>query len=224
MTGQVKGVKRFWHPVSKRINALAVRERAFLLVTGLTVLLVGVGQFWLAPTWQAWSESVSELRTVEAQTRQLNAELEGLNRQLSVHPDEPVRKQLQALEVQLAQEKARLEKALSGLVSPVDMVPVLQRVLARADNLALLALEKRPVRPVRLEEEQPESAAILFEHAVNMTLRGRYFDVLNYLKALEAESGVLVLRAMNYEVKEYPVAEVSLTFSTLSLDPAWLAL
>ncbi|RMF13450.1 MAG: hypothetical protein D6758_13150 [Gammaproteobacteria bacterium] len=227
MTEQSGGTRRqrVWQVLSDRVNDLSARERGILLATGLVVLVVVLGQFWWAPAWQAWSQSLKESQAIKAEVSQLNSELELLDRQLSVDPDETVRQQIQALEAQLASEKKRLEKALSGLVSPTDMVPVLQRVLGQADNLSLQALEKLPVKPVTLDDAQPEaSSAVLFEHAVSMTLRGRYFEVLNYLKALEAEAGVLVLRSMNYQVKGYPMAEVTLTFSTLSLDPAWLAL
>ncbi|WP_369600972.1 hypothetical protein AAIA72_14300 [Hahella sp. SMD15-11] len=221
---QKKGIGAYWQLLNDKVNDLTLRERVILLLTGIVLLSMILIQVWLAPVWGKISEARKQMADIRTEQVNLAAQLESLQKQLAVHPDDTVKQQIAALRSQLEGEKRRLQETLAGVVSPSEMVRILHNVLGSAKGLTLVSMEKLPVRPIHLSGEDKDEAAVLYEHDVKLVLQGGYFDTLAYISALEARAATLTLSLLDYRVETYPRAEITLQVSTLSLDPEWLAL
>jgi MSHA biogenesis protein MshJ len=57
---------------------------------------------------------------------------------------------------------------------------------------------------------------------VEITVHGNYLDMLSYLVALEHLPSQMFWGKAQMNVIQYPVAELTLTVYTLSLDKTWL--
>jgi MSHA biogenesis protein MshJ len=66
--------------------------------------------------------------------------------------------------------------------------------------------------------------SLLYRHGVEVTVRGNYLDMVNYMEALEAMPTQLFWGRAQLEVEEYPGARLTLTLYTLSMDQKWMKL
>jgi MSHA biogenesis protein MshJ len=65
---------------------------------------------------------------------------------------------------------------------------------------------------------------LLYRHGVEVTVRGNYLDMVNYMDALESMPTQLFWGRAQLEVEEYPSSRLTLTLYTLSLDQKWMKL
>lgn len=70
----------------------------------------------------------------------------------------------------------------------------------------------------------PEAVPLLYRHGVELTVRGNYLDMVNYMDALESMPARLIWGKANLVVEEYPNSRLTLTMYTLSLDKKWMRL
>jgi MSHA biogenesis protein MshJ len=70
----------------------------------------------------------------------------------------------------------------------------------------------------------PKSGSLLYRHGVEITVRGNYLDMIDYMNALESLPTQLFWGGAKLEADDYPNARLTLTMYTLSLDPKWLKL
>jgi len=57
---------------------------------------------------------------------------------------------------------------------------------------------------------------VLYLHAVELQLRGSYFEALRYLQALETLPWQVIWDQLEYQVIQYPQADIRLRINTLS--------
>ncbi|WP_045860573.1 hypothetical protein [Teredinibacter purpureus] len=107
----------------------------------------------------------------------------------------------------------KLQLAESRTVETVELeeVEFLEEELAQRSVRQLTST----VDEARLAEERIVG---VYKHAVRVSLRGDYFAVIDYLQQLEQLPWKLYWDFIEYEVKSYPNAEVSLEVYTLSTD------
>jgi MSHA biogenesis protein MshJ len=70
----------------------------------------------------------------------------------------------------------------------------------------------------------PKPGSLLYRHGVEITVRGNYLDMIDYMTALESLPTQLFWGGAKLEVEDYPTARLTLTMYTLSLDQKWLKL
>jgi MSHA biogenesis protein MshJ len=70
----------------------------------------------------------------------------------------------------------------------------------------------------------PKPGSLLYRHGVEITVRGNYLDMIDYMTALESLPTQLFWGGAKLEVEDYPISRLTLTMYTLSLDPKWLKL
>ncbi len=64
----------------------------------------------------------------------------------------------------------------------------------------------------------------IFKHGVELTLRGSYFEMLDYLVQVESLPWQMYWGRLRLEARDYKRPELTLTLYTLSLDKAWLTI
>lgn len=112
-----------------------------------------------------------------------------------------------------------------------DAKPAPARQLAAAKSTAefkaAVAAVAKPVAPqIRgpASAVVPKPGSLLYRHGVEITVRGNYMDMIDYMNALENLPTQLFWGGAQLEVEDYPTSRLTLTLYTLSLDPKWLKL
>ena len=62
----------------------------------------------------------------------------------------------------------------------------------------------------------------MYKHGVQITVRGSYADLTQYMAALENLPTRMFWGMAKMNVVQYPTSELTLTLYTLSLDKTWL--
>lgn len=219
-----------------RIDALTLRERG-LLFAAVAAVLVFVGHSMvLGPIYREQDLLRRQIGQQQNNLMGLDGEIAAKVQAYQVDPDAPAREKLQAIR----QESAALGDSLlameHGLVPPERMAPLVDTILRANARLKLVSMRTLPVEsmsslgaqaaavaPAATSGQAP-SPVLLYRHGVEVTVRGNYLDMVEYMSALEAMPTRLFWGRAQLDVEEYPSARLTLTLYTLSLDRKWMKL
>ena len=190
-------------------EGLITRERWLILASAVVLVALIMDLLIITPTGSAIKQKQAALinaeETLKTTRMQLNA-LQGVETegQLANKNTEQ-----NALQQQVSTLQGAFSELSKGLIA-VDSLPVvLEEILLQAGNLKLQEMIVEP--PV-------SEIGGLYKHMVSVKLTGGFFDVVNYLKALEKLEWNFYWEALHYNVQSYPDAEVELKVYTLSTE------
>ena len=185
----------------------------------LALLLVTLGGSWNLFFYQPIAQRQQALQQQQLTLNNQKAlQQVAANRQKSVSadPNSDNQKKLDELKSQSAyQQKQIMLLGLKSFVSASSMADILNAVLTEIKLLKLLNLETLPATPL-LDVKQHDPT--IYKHELIITLFGDYINTLNYLKVLEALPWAIALDSIDYEVKDYPMAKITLHIVMLSYD------
>jgi MSHA biogenesis protein MshJ len=235
-----KAMSRRWQLFSARIDALGQRERV-MAFGGILVSLVAVAHLTVLGPLQRKQEM---LRAQVAQQQDkidgINAEIVQKLEQAQADPDAPAHMRLEAVRGETERLGNELRAMQRGLVPPERIAPLLEAILRANGRLKLVSVRTLPVDPLSslggAQEQGAPGAApapapaaaraseLLFRHGVELTVRGSYLDMVDYMSALESLPTQLFWGKAQLEVEHYPSVRLTLTLYTLSLDEKWMKL
>lgn len=220
--------------LADRIDALSVRERGIIFVVGLLVL------FWLASN-VVYQPLRAEQSKLEQSVKSKRDQLSDIDRQISIlvsggnGADAQQRAKIASLTKQLTDLESQMDRMTTGVVTPKEMAKLVENVLARSRNLELVRLEALPSMPVGDNSQVDASTnttvvaaaattpeATVYRHGMRIELKGKYFDIVEYLKALEGLQWKVFWGEVTLEADKYPVSKVSVVIYTLSRYPSWI--
>lgn len=121
-------------------------------------------------------------------------------------------------------EKADPEPAdamFGGATAAPSQTPMQMPNLLPAATSPAMASQPGQANGAPAAADQPD---LLFRHGVEITVRGSYLDMVDYMTALEGLPTQLFWGRARLEVEQYPAAHLTLTLNTLSLDRKWMKL
>jgi MSHA biogenesis protein MshJ len=232
-------VRARWGKLAARIDRLTLRQRVGVFGASAVVLLY---LFYML----AFEPLLREQVRLDAQINQQRSAMASVDSQITTLVDAYARDPDAANRARLAsvrQEARTLGDSLAamqkGLVAPEQMAPLLHTILQANGRLQLVALTTLPVLPVggvaaapappgtaapAAANAAPPAAGLLYRHGVQVTVRGSYLDMVDYMAALETLPTQLFWGAAQFQVETYPRAQLTLTLYTLSLDSKWMKL
>ncbi len=186
------------------------REQWMVALTGWFAIVALVVFLFLEPMAKSLSGLNRQIAQSEANTQDVLTLNQLKQAKLRVSPDKEQNQKLVSLKHELSELDSQMASKVAGLVTAPEMSALLESVLKQSDRLTLLSMRSLP--PQKLTNDDESSYYI---HPVEITLKGRYFDIVNYLSAVEALPVKYYWRNVNYRVTEYPWAEVTLQVYTL---------
>lgn len=194
------------------------REKIWM-VLAVVALIVGL---WDSLIHLPMQNKTAQIKQQTEQSQQQSAQMQQAIRLLQSQVGETSaekQQRLEALQQQVAATQDRLQAESSGLVSPERMAKVLKQVLAQTQGVELLKLKTLPPQP--WSEVASPDAPLIYQHGIEMQLQGDYFAILNYLQLVEAQAG-FDWESMDYQVRVWPTAQVTIRLHTLGLEEAML--
>lgn len=223
----------------QKFDAYSLRERVLLAMATVVVTFFLVDALLL----KVWSRQNAVLKTSIAEQRveseRVAAQLKEMRDRAGLHPDEQARGRIREIELKIAEIDARLKSASKQLVPPERMATMLEDLLKRNNRLKLVKMATLPAAellsrdqggtpsqasdPAR-NEAQPSGGQNIYKHGVELTLRGSYFDMLEYLSQIEALPWQMYWGHLKLDAREYNRPVLTLTLYTLSLEKIWLTI
>jgi MSHA biogenesis protein MshJ len=184
-------MKALWSAQARRIDALSLRERAIMFISLVLALGALVDALLLSP-------AMAERRTLAAQLRQQNQELDALRGQLAAAtqaaPDSPLGRQRAAV-TQARNELAALDGQVHSRLSSQEeltrLPELLDRVLRRHERLTLTRLAtvgdaaSAGVTATPTTPATPLETSAVRWQGVDLSVAGSYLDLMQYLTDLE---------------------------------------
>jgi MSHA biogenesis protein MshJ len=211
-------LKAQWQAWADKIAALSHRERVLILLTGLVLVCAGAIYGWLDGAALRLEQDRVALTTAQRDLEIMDLENLGKQARLARDPDQNVRDQLVRVEGDIGKLDAELKAQTVDLIQAHEMPAVLEALLSRSANLHMLALTSLAPQPLMAGDQRIN----LFKHGIRLKLEGGYFDVYQYLKALEALPRHFYWKQFDYQVQEHPKAVVEMEIYTLSTSKEFI--
>jgi len=203
-----------------KFEALTQREKFFVIVAVLVALWVGWDNFFYQPTQKKRMARQLELNSLKQQITDLQLTAIKLENSSHTDPNLNIQHQLLRLKTEYTRLQSLMLQNEKNFVPPHLMAVALSDILNRNNRLALIKLDTLPITTL-LKSKQPQLNPI-YKHGLTITFSGSYLDTLHYLKALESMPWHFIWESIDYQVKDYPIAETTLRVHTLSFKESWL--
>lgn len=214
--------------LADRIDAMSVRERGLIFFAVMVVLYLISFNVIFGPLRADQHRLEQELDSKRKQVQAADQQVSVLFSADGKGPQSESRAKIAALTQQIKDLDAQMDQVTAGVVSPKEMAKLVEQMLSRNKNLELVKLEALPATALDPETQAPASAPVtangvmVYRHGMRVELKGRYFDIVEYLKTLEGLPWKVFWGAVSLESDKYPVSHVTLVIYTLSRNPAWI--
>jgi len=232
-------MKQRWLKFAARVDALSQRERIMSFAAAACSLAFIANLGVIGPLLRTQDQLRSQVVQQQNNIAGVNAEILQKLQAAEADPDAPARTRLATTREESARLGESLRAMQQGLVPPERVAPLLETILRANGRLKMVSVRTLPVEPLggmnaqRAAADAPAAPAgakapakreLLFRHGVELTVRGSYLDMVDYMSALEALPTQLFWGKAQLEVEEYPSVRLTLTLYTLSLDEKWMKL
>ena len=233
----MSALRQRWQNLAERIDAMALRERVWVFFAIAVILLAMLYYVFSQPVSEKQKAIAVQVAQKQVDTRILQDEVQKILGRLKDDPDATRRARLDELRARLARLDARLNEKQREMVAPDRVTSLLEEMLRRERRLELVDLHSLPAVALFEESEAEQKAAAekkadgekhteerlqVYRHGVELTVRGSYFDLLNYLSDLEGLPHRMYWREVDISADEYPVITMKLSVYTLSLQRTWV--
>jgi len=232
-----------WLLLSSKVEALNQRER--LMVFGAAALLTYtvIHLLLLDSIETSKKRLLTEISADQALAQELQQQVDLYRSKPPIDPDAQNKQRIAELQTQLQALKSAQSQLNLSLVSPEKMPALLRDLLSKNGKLKLIALNtlppqnlvERPAQPTDGSNVQSVPTPVapnqvttqestLFKHGVEITVEGRYLDLLEYVAAIENMHWHVLWNRAELSAKPFPNNQLKLTVYTLSLDKTWLSI
>jgi MSHA biogenesis protein MshJ len=215
------------------------------------VVFAVINSLLLSPVLARQKALNSELAADQAQIQGLTEQINAYANQAVIDPDAPNKQHITELNTQLKTLETQLSSLQNTLISPDKMPELLRSLLKKNGKLKLIELKTLPTKGLLEADAEDKSVSptasalteangklknivnkqdsAVFKHGVEITVEGRYLDLLDYVSQLEQMPWHVLWSkaALNEEQNPavtWPANRLKLTVYTLSLDKTWLSI
>ena len=233
-------MRDLWKRYADRFDALSVRERVLIFSAAMIVVLALLYSLLVDPQTRVQARLSAAVAQKQGEMKALEAQLTRIATSRAADPDKPLRERLADLRGQLEDVERQIAAEERKFTAPEQMKRVIEEMLARNPSVSLVAMKTLPgttiadargpsanaeaARPAAKPDPNAASAGerLIYRHGIEITVSGKYLDLLRYLNELEHLPTQLYWSALEMDASRYPTHTMKLVVYTLSLDPAWL--
>lgn len=241
-------MKKYWLSLSSKFETLNTRERWMVACALFVVVFAVINSLLISPVLARQKVLNSELAADQAQIQGLTEQINAYANQAVIDPDAPNKQRINELNTQLKTLETQLSGLQNTLISPDKMPELLRSLLKKNGKLKLIELKTLPTKGLLDADAEDKSVTLVanesnivqtniaskqdspvFKHGVEITVEGRYLDLIDYVSELEQMPWHVLWSkaALNEEQNPaitWPANRLKLTVYTLSLDKTWLSI
>ncbi len=202
-------MKQHWQRIAARIDEMTLRQRAMLFATASMVVVVFAHVGLIEPLLLRQKTLIDRSTRDQSQLAAVRAQIEGLLKEEQGDTKDPQQVAVRELEARLADLEKSVAARKGAFVAPHRLPELLKNLLGPGRPLKLESLRTVPA-------VQVQSGAELYRHGLELTLRGSYFELMQYLNDLEKMPARLLWGGVDLQVEQYPEVRLTLQVHTLS--------
>lgn len=204
-----------------RYNELSSREKNLVLLTGIVLILFVGFTFVVEPQYIKNQQVKKQIATSQIELSSAQQQISLLQEALTEDPNAELQQRISSLEQRIGALDNAFATQMRELVQPQQMPMVIEQMLTEARQLQLLELTS--IKPINVFADSVENADLrLYQHGVKFVFAGQYQEVVAYLEAVETMPWKVYWHELDYQVGDYPNAQVTLEIFTLSTSSAFI--
>ncbi len=198
-----ESLKQSWLSLTSKFEALNKRERWLVFGASVFVVYSLMNMLFLSPVLAKKKILAGEISADQSQIDTLKQQIAIMNSQGTVDPDAQNNQRIADLQSNLNQLETELGGMQSTLINPEKMPELLRSMLKKNGKLKLVELKTMPATGLLKSTQNNASASsaqltekaaeetnkspedFAFKHGVEITVEGRYLDLLDYVHELE---------------------------------------
>lgn len=205
-----------YQELEAKAHKLSVRERAILL-GAMAVLLLGLFDQLLLRPWLQEREQIEKDKSVLLSSMEAsNRRIDELQVAINDNPNIVLKKSIDSLHQMHSTLDGQIAEITDGMISPQEMPFVLGEMLSERYGLKVQSVKSRAAQRLMVADESQQNAAAIYRHDLEIKMKGSFFQMKEYLAAVEALPSKLLWDHLEYVVDEYPKGSLSLQVHTLS--------
>lgn len=231
--------------VNSKWLALSKRERWMIFGAGLFAVVGLMDTFLLEPQRAALASTQQEILKIQNDTATLTEQMTTIASEAAPKPESNAfKRDIDAVNAKIASQSSDLVKISAYMVPPQEMVLLLKKLLQKHTDVQVIEMQSLPVvdfiekqRKLIQEQKAPggnnpqdtsaediwKNVPHVYQHAVKVRLKGKYFSLMDYAQSLKAIGQRVAWE--NAELKaDYPESELTVQVYTLSGENAWLGI
>ena len=226
-------MKQFWQTLSVKLSTLSQRERVLVFLGVIISSFLLLQSLLLNPTFDHMHQLQNEINIDQTTIINLKQQLADYKSQKIIDPDALSKDTISHLQYSLQEKNKQLNGIQTTLVDPNRMLDLLRGLLRKNGNLKLIELktltvsgllENKTASVVEKSQSTNNVDLPIFKHGVEITVEGRYLDLLDYVSALEQLPWHILWSKASLDANNSLHNQLKLTVYTLSLDKAWLSI
>ncbi len=220
-----------------RFAKLNQREKILVSITCLfSIILLGFSLL-IDPDLMQVQDNHKQLKTLQTELSQLETSEDEYTKALQIDINLPLNQQIQQLEQKLMRADKNIAAVSDQLVNAKQMSQMLEAMLSQTDTLKLIKLSALPAENLLSKQEQPQDTQTsapqistkkpeigLFKQGIALTIEGSYPAIYQFLQQAEQLPWRFYWRKFNYQVTQYPLAQLELEIITFSLTEGFVGL
>lgn len=214
--------------LADRIDVLSVRERGLIFFAVVVVLYLIAYSVVFAPLRAEQMRLEKDLNAKREQIRVSDQHVSAMFSRDGQDANGANRAKLAALNQRIRELDTEMDEMTAGVVPPKEMAKLVEQMLMRNKHLELVKLEALPAQPLDgdakpgTDNGSGNAGVTVYRHGMRIEFKGRYFDIVNYLKSLEGLRWKMYWGEVSLETDKYPMSKVTLVIYTLSRYPGWI--
>jgi len=217
---QLQSYKIMLNKLQEYFKNLSQREKIVVII----VMLAVVGSSWnyffyesIVQRQNALKQQMDALNTQKTSYQQAEAALKIPDNINAARIDNEHK--LIELKAEHARQQELILLGNKNFIPASLMAKALGDILGKNKHMKLIKLETLPTTPLLVVKQQNRP---IYQHGLIIAFTGNYLDTVNYLKELEGLPWAIAWESLKYQVKDYPLAEITIQLDTLSFDKDWL--
>ena len=209
-------VRRRWRQWRRQHAARTLSERRLLVIAGAAICWYLLDLTMFTPAWTRFKAAQMRATTAESAIRARDAEVARQGQDLALMEGQ-LKGELERLRVSVAQQKKALAELQSGLVPARDMRQVIEGLLARNGNLALLSMKTLSAEDITKAGLAPQDASGLYRQGLEVVMTGGFNDLLAWLVSAEQMPRKLLWQGLALQTDE--AGRLILNVRVLTVSP-----
>jgi MSHA biogenesis protein MshJ len=198
-------MKNWWKVQSLRIDALSLRERAFLFVTLLGSCVALTQVLWLEPVQKHHEQLTKKFKAQEAELSTLRAAFQSVATGTGAANSSQT--ELEGLDTQIAATNQAIKQVPTGGMAAEQLPQVLTHFLRRHEGLVLVkagTMAEPTAKSTADKVAAVLSGPSLKQQGMELTVAGAYPELIRYVQTLERSLPALRWGTMNVVSEKLP--------------------
>ena len=204
---------KLWKKAIDLYMVMGKREQILVVVMVLFVTFM----LWYAIVWGSIESRhgsyTQQLSRLKQESRTFRDDISLQNSRLANDPNSVIEEKRAKLQEDIKKLDVQLGIYGKQLLSSKGMLTALKDITVKSKGIEIRSVD---VLPDEEQEGTQEAGHLLYRHGVRITFLSDYFTTMAYMQKIEELPWRLFWDKLEYRVKKYPEAEVSLVIHTLS--------